>query len=274
MNLDNYTNVEAKTIIAMLCERKKIMEKQILAKQKALSHSPEGSLRVLSKKTFYQYYYRTDPKDTNGKYIDKDNIALAKKLAQRDYDKKIKQLAEKEYKLIDGYLRFSDLQTMDDVFEGLHPARKALTTPVIIPDNEYIQNWLNISYEPMGFDELSGNFYSVNGVRVRSKSEVLIANMLEHYNVPYHYEYPLTLNGKQLVRPDFYCLNVSKRKEFAWEHFGMMDNIAYANKNISKIELYGQSGYYAGKNFIMTFESSLHPIDSNIIREMILEYLV
>ena len=54
----------------------------------------------------------------------------------------------------------------------------------------------------------------------------------------------------------------------------MMDNIAYANKNIVKIGAYEQSGYFLGKNMIMTFETSQHAISSNIIKAMIEEYLV
>ena len=54
----------------------------------------------------------------------------------------------------------------------------------------------------------------------------------------------------------------------------MMDNIAYANKNIAKIEAYEQSGYYPGKKLIMTFETSQHALSSNIIKAMIEQYLM
>ena len=117
-------------------------------------------------------------------------------------------------------------------------------------------------------------FFSNDGIRVRSKSELIIANMLEQNGIPYRYEYPLMLKDMGTVRPDFTCLNIRTRKEYIWEHFGMMDNIAYANKNIVKIESYEQSGYYLGKNMIMTFETSQHAISSNIIKAMIEEYLV
>ena len=54
----------------------------------------------------------------------------------------------------------------------------------------------------------------------------------------------------------------------------MMDNIAYANKNINKIQIYEQNGFLAGKNLIMTFESSMYPLNSSTIKSMIEEYLI
>jgi hypothetical protein len=54
----------------------------------------------------------------------------------------------------------------------------------------------------------------------------------------------------------------------------MMDNIAYANKNIAKIQTYEQNGFLAGKNMIMTFESSLTPLGSSSIKNKIEEYLL
>ena len=126
----------------------------------------------------------------------------------------------------------------------------------------------------MPFVDQAYDFYSNNGVRVRSKSELIIANMLEQNGIPYRYEYPIVLKDGKNVRPDFLCLNIRTRREYVWEHFGMMDNIAYANKNIAKIQAYEQNGFLAGKNMIMTFESSVTPISSSTIKQMIEEYLL
>ena len=98
--------------------------------------------------------------------------------------------------------------------------------------------------------------------------------MLEQYGIPYRYEFPLVLKDHKTVYPDFLCLNVRKRKEYVWEHFGMMDNIAYANSNVNKIAVYELSGYQAGENMIMTFETSQVAISSRIIINKIQQYLL
>jgi hypothetical protein len=102
----------------------------------------------------------------------------------------------------------------------------------------------------------------------------MIADMLEHYNIPYRYEYPLYLTGLGMVHPDFHCLNVTKRKEMIWEHFGMMDSISYANRNIRKLFYYEKNGYQAGVNMIMTFETSQTALNSNAIRTKIEQFLL
>ena len=54
----------------------------------------------------------------------------------------------------------------------------------------------------------------------------------------------------------------------------MMDNAGYANKNISKMNVYQQNGYYLGKNMIATFETSAVPLSSRQIKGIIEEYLL
>jgi len=151
-------------------------------------------------------------------------------------------------------------------------ARQILISPIIDTDEMFVKKWKSVSYESSRFMK-DFEFYSSKGIKVRSKSELIIANTLEQCDVPYRYEYPLYLKGLGTVYPDFTCLNINKRKEIVWEHFGMMDNIAYANKNIAKIQAYNQSGFFTGKNMIMTFETSQNAISSNIIKNMIKEFL-
>ena len=148
-----------------------------------------------------------------------------------------------------------------------------LVKPLFDDDDNFIANWKAEEYAPMGFND-NTEFYSNDGVRVRSKSELIIANLLEQYGVPYKYEKPIVLEGLGQVRPDFVCLNLRTRKEFIWEHFGMMDNAAYANKNISKLNSYQQNGYYVGKNMIATFESSVTTINSRNLKGIIEEWLM
>ena len=117
-------------------------------------------------------------------------------------------------------------------------------------------------------------FITNRNERVRSKIEVNIANMLDKYNVPYKYEYPMSLVKGETIYPDFLCLNVRTRKEIIWEHFGMMDDIGYLRKNYAKLQSYQLHGYMLGKNLITTFETSKQPLDSRIIKATIETYLM
>jgi hypothetical protein len=261
-------------ISTILLDRKDKLEKIIKDKKNALAKAPDGYLRVLDRKTYVEYYWRKNPRDTNGEFIPKKDWKIARRLAQKDYDTKMLNLAEHELKLVKRYLEYGQDNDMTAIYDNLSSRRKELVIPYSEPDEMFVKNWMGITYEPMGFDEDYPEYYSDNGIRVRSKSEIIIANMLEKYQVPFRYEYPMILDKRGMVRPDFTCLNIRKRKEFIWEHFGMMDDEEYAQKNVQKINSYEENGFHAGINMIMTFETSLTPINSNIIRTMIENYLL
>ena len=69
-------------------------------KEKALKAAPEGNLRICSHGNRTQYYKREDPKDFNGVYIRDSDVKLARKLAQKEYDKKVLFSVEKELQAI------------------------------------------------------------------------------------------------------------------------------------------------------------------------------
>jgi len=257
-----------------LVKRKELLTSIINTKSISLKSAPQGNLRILKRKNHYQYYLRNDPKDTNGIYIPKKDIKIASSVLQRDYDKKIIEIASRELSKIEEYLALLSNNSIEIVIDTFSESRKGLIEPVYMSDEEFIREWISKPYEHMSFDEDSDELYSTSGTRVRSKSEVIIANMLEQYNIPYKYEYPIKLNGSHLARPDFTCLNIKTRQQLIWEHLGMMDNPDYADRNIRKLSLYEKSGYIVGKNMIVTFESSHVPPASNIIKSTIENFLL
>ena len=87
---------------------------------------------------------------------------------------------------------------------------------------------------------------------------------------------PLILHyiGVLIAAPDFNCLNVRIRKEYYWEHLGMMDDEAYVNKNIRKIEKYTLAKGFDESRLILTFETARQPLNTRIIEEKIRRYLI
>ncbi len=268
------TSIMDEKIRKYLLERKEYLEKLIKRKESDVKKAPEGFLRISRGVNKDQYFWRTDPKDKNGKYIPRKKDELAALLAQKDYDIKVISSAKKELKIVEKYNEYMENNGIDFIYKKLNSPRKKLVKPIELPIEEFVENWKKREYEPKGFDKTEAEFYSNKGVRVRSKSELMIANMLEYLNIPYIYEYPYYLKGLGTVHADFTCLNVRTRTVYVWEHFGMMDSIAYANKNTYKINVYGQNGFFAGINMIMTFETSQIPANSNIIKAIIEQYLI
>lgn len=239
----------------------------------ALKIAPAGFLRIGRHGDRLQYYHRTAPKDSTGKYIREKDIQLACDLAQKDYNQKVLRAASQELKAIDKYFSALPAKKAEDIYETLTTARKQLILPIEEPEAQYIQNWLAVPYQGKSFDEHTPEFYTANGERVRSKSEIIIADLLARYSIPYRYESPLHLNGFGRVHPDFTVLNVKLRKELYWEHLGMMDDPAYAEKALQKISAYEQNGIYMGENLILTYETRQNPINQRLVLQKIQHYL-
>lgn len=218
-------------------------------------------------------YSLVDKKTGESHYVKGCEVPALRRIAQKDYEKKIRKelLALKHH--LETFLTHYDIQRLNEIYYRMADGRKVLIEPIIETDEHYLEGWKKEQYKPMPFYD-DTEFYTGNGVRVRSKSELIIANLLEQYAVPYQYEKPMILKGMGQVRPDFTCLRIQQKKEVLWEHFGMMDQGMYANKNVEKIGIYHQNGYYIGDNLIMTFETSQNPISSKQIRNMIEHYLL
>lgn len=260
-------------------------------KLRALKIAPEGNLRISQSHGNAQYYHRKRPDDKRGLYIDANNYELAQGLAQKDYNKRLVAALKKELKILQCTLsqlkKLNELNgTTETVLNSLTPLRRALIRPVTLSDSQYAAVWISQNYKGKPFQPDSQKMYTSNGERVRSKSEVLIADTLKRLGVPYRYEFPLVLKtggrdqtapftrGKKItVHPDFLCLNLRTRQEFIWEHFGRMDDSDYSKKTAQKLRTYSENNIHPGKNLIITVEALGLPLSSWYIEEIIQTYL-
>lgn len=259
---------------SMLEAREKYLIQIKEEKQKALLNAPEATLRVCSSGDRVQYYQRTDPKDFNGKYIKEKDIYIAQELAQKDYDKKVLRAIDKELDAIRKYFSNYPKVNAEQIYETLHKARQTLILPILEPDKQYIHKWQSVEYQGKGFQADTPEYYTDKEERVRSKSELMIADMLEKENIPYRYEYPIYLKGMGKVYPDFTVLHTKLRKEMYWEHLGMMDDSSYAEKALQKIIIYEQNGIFPGENLILTYETRKNPLNRKQVRLMMQHYLL
>ncbi len=250
--------------------------------KKAPKNSPPGHLRIAQKggKGPYFYHY-TSPKDFNGKYIRRKQLPLAKALAQKDYTLKLIKLLEKECTALSEYLAQTKNGTaIQCLYKSLCPARQNLVTPVTLTDQQFTAQWKNITWQGLPFAPDAPQYDTANGEVVRSKSEVIIADTLARYGIPYRYEFPLQLKktpkdkGSTTFYPDFCCLNIHNRKEIFWEHFGLMDDADYATNAAGKLLLYAENGIFPGHNLIITMETQKEPLNTKLIEKIIREFLL
>ena len=236
----------------------------------------QGSLRISSSRIFPKYYHLKSKGDRNGEYISTENMPLIKALAQKSYNEQMLKLTSDELRTLYKIKQMYPEKTFDNYLDSLPQARQALIDPVWLTDDEYVRQWLCQDYRQKEFrpDDTS-EFITNTGLRVRSKTEVNIANNLDKYGFPFLYELPLYLENFGWVYPDFTVLMVRTRTIKIWEHHGMLDEESYReNSFMRKNRAYMSNGFFTGRNLIQTFESRKTPLSIPAIESIIEEYLM
>ncbi len=265
--------------------QERLKELIVILKRLKTNPSPQvaGRLRISQKGKYTEYYHIKDDSNANGKYIPKKQQATANQLAQKDYNSKIITLLEEEIEALRTYLNTAP--NIQAFYSQMCPARQNLITPLTLTDEQYTAQWKSASWQGLPFSPDTPGYTTNKGERVRSKSEVLIANALAHQKIPYRYEYPLTLHQNHTYRtsqnttttttlyPDFFCLNIRTRQEIIWEHFGLMDSPEYLHNTVSKLKLYAQNKILPGKKLIITMETNTEPLIPDVINQMIEQFL-
>lgn len=113
------------------------------------------------------------------------------------------------------------------------------------------------------FNDKGRIYLTENGERVRSKSEVIIANQLKENGINYTYEETLTI-GNINLHPDFTLIVNSKI--YYWEHLGMLGNEKYRVDWERKKQTYASVGITEGNTLIITTEKDI--IENRIIEKV------
>ncbi len=137
--------------------------------------------------------------------------------------------------------------------------------------NEKKRLWLAEEFDQSTFNPWEKVHKTAKGLRVRSKSEVIVAERLDYYKIPYRYEQNVYI--RQYTRsPDFTILTKSGIKY--WEHAGKVNDKGYIRKHNWKLELYGSIGIVPWKNLIITYDNENGEIDTRTIDSEIINKLI
>lgn len=257
----------------LILERNDFLENLIGEKRKEIEKAPKGHINVARSGRRVQYYYKKDSKDKKRKYLKKIETPFTAAICQREYDEEVVKMAEIEKKRLEQLLDVYEKGTCEELYENLKEERKIFVNPIALSDEEFVSQWLQKEYPRKGFAQDYPEYYTDNGERVRSKSEILIANALKRHHVPYRYEEPIHLTGMGTVHPDFTVLNIRTRKEYYWEHMGKMDDPDYIQHALQRINAYERNSMFPGKKLILSHETHLRPLSTQKIEQIILQYL-
>ena len=266
--IDNY-----KSFLQMeLCELKRLLKKY--------PHSDDGNYIYICHQGRYSKWYKSNGKEC--KYIPKSERDIARKMATNKYiERRICEIDD-EIEILDKYVVNVNRQKSKSMLSDC--AYAELLDPQIgqgdITSNwnckktesgeiqSLIDEWLAEPYTANPYHPEQLTHKSISGRYRRSKSEALIDTMLTYEGIPFKYECPLEINGRNKY-PDFTLRHPRTGKIYYWEHFGWADVPQYAEENTRKMFEYAQNGIVVGANLIVTFETEAHPLDPDTIQKIL-----
>lgn len=233
--------------------------------RKSLKRLPDGGM-FMSNHDNKKYYYDAETHDYIGKVGSEEVVGRQ----QHYFLKKSISVMEDNIKAADKYLKkFKDYMP-EDVMSSLPAAYRfsdleGLPEVISFADGE---RWGNQPYDRnMRYPERLIH-KTMEGDMVRSKSEVILADILYQRKIPYHYEERLLLGNKEIA-PDF---KIAVRSENCFkflEHCGMLNNPGYCDSLVWKMRQYMQYGYVPWKDVIFTFDNMDGSIDTMTINRII-----
>lgn len=258
-----------------LRERKEFLQNLSLRAQKELEESPEGKLRVSNIKGKPRYYHVAEglkgKEQYKERYIGKKDRDIACRLAQKEYVQKLQKRVNKELNTIESYLNKYKNADLEKLYEDLNEYRKDLVKPWLISDKMYVDAWEKEEYISNPFYPEEKIYSTKRDELVRSKSEVMLADLYYELGIPYRYEAELVLGNGKRKYPDFTLLDIRNRTIIYHEHLGLMDNQEYVQNNLMKLTEYQKNGIYPGKNLILSYESENCYLNIKLIRKMLRE---
>lgn len=249
----------------------KSVRSEVLKNQRS---APDGKLIVSNCRNTVQYYFGAKSAGKPRRYLSKKKeMKMIRQLAQKKYDFLFLKKLNRQIAVLERFLKGYKPENLEKVHEGLSKSIKPLAEDYCSRKDAYILSWQNRNSRNGIFCPEGLRYDTSFGLKVRSKSEVMIAEALHAKKIPFRYEEPIKLKGHGIVHPDFLCLNRRTLKEVVWEHFGLMDEAEYADNAVEKIKHYQQNGFVQGKNFFCTLETKKHPLDMKQIMHDIDSYL-
>lgn len=255
----------ANKVIDIMNARDAYLISTIKSLEKKIDSYPEGKINIRPNKSGYSYFWH---RGNTYRYLNKSDTELIKQLIQKDLIADAISKAKTEEFILHELMSKYPTVAIEDLYGLLPEKRKKYASPIFLNNVEYAKHWLSLPFAPKSFGKDGPEYYTIKGERVRSKSEVIIADRLFSKGIPYKYECPLKV-GKEIIHPDFTILRHSDRKIVFHEHCGMMGDKQYGEDMVDRVNKYGKAGIFVGDRLFFTFESSDHPFDISWLDDFI-----
>ena len=237
----------------------------------------EGALNCRYEGGTTRFYKRIGKKQA---YLSSEQGPEIRNLCRKQYYTRLMKAAKKERIQISRCLAILESGTgmtdIDDVLSTLSEPVRRIVKPLGITDEGFAARWLKEMKKGRNRShEINSPMKAPDGTTMKSKSEIIIANRLHSFDIPYVYEERVTFDdGDHFIYPDFIVLNKRTRKQYYWEHFGKISDEDYVNKQQIKLEQYARNNIFPGDGLLVSFESKERSLSTEYVDLMIKKYLL
>ena len=244
----------------------KYYEKQ-LREMRKLRYTKTKTRLLLRNSVSGPQYYIKEEQDRQYHYVRKKELTKVKQIQKIYFYEKLEEVLKNNIRLLqialDGIVE-TDYDSINSLLPKAYQnaevnseqSKRRTTHNVILPsENPYLRK--NLIHR------------TSFGLLVRSKSELMIAEILYELGVKFYYEKRLLLQDEDgqphEVYPDF-TIVLNNGRIYYWEHKGMYGDEAYAARDLDKMLLYYRNGIYPPVNLIITMDSPQGGLDASAVR--------
>lgn len=239
----------------------------IIAKLKeSLQKLPDERICSRKRNGAYAYYLRIKKDDGkwHEKYLSVKDTEYIKKCCEAAYYRKLIPVLQREMRTLQSFMRYYKPAGKHDVWTKLPDGYKKLTSQIFRDKKEICKAWEYGEFNANPMQITNARYVSKKGEVMRSRIELIVADMLYDLGISYRYECRLDL-ASGYVFPDFTIMHPESLELYYIEIFGMMDDPKYESDAFRKIAKYAASDVYS--HLLMFFDHKDAPISPACIRQ-------
>ncbi|MBQ9015722.1 MAG: hypothetical protein IJ109_06330 [Firmicutes bacterium] len=231
-----------------------------------LKMSPPGSLSIDRSRKKPRWIHRIPAgKDVHGhnryhRRTISDDSDLLRQLADKEYARVALNIIDHDLRILSRIPKQLLPYSQEAILTGMHSAYQSLAGSCfrIVRQAQGVfhrqREWAMEPYEQSDYRPEEKIHTTTRGLNVRSRAELLIAEMLYKFDIPFRYEQVIWI-GRYKMAPDFTFLD-RDGNEFYWEYCGMMSLPEYRDRQIWRRRTYENAGITEWENMIYTYDAT------------------
>lgn len=243
----------------------------------SLSDYEGCTLKVCNRgRAFERYIVRYENRKCIQKYITDDKVYFS--LINLRFFKTLRKVIVSNLKALDSALAAYKEYSPEYIF-SLIPATYCVITPEIddffhiTAAREWMTKLLELKEEHPAPYHNSLQFTTSDGTLVRSKSELIIYEILLRHHFIFVYDAPYICADGTILHPDFTILKPDGSGVLLIEHDGAFDVSRKRTVTTNKMGEYYDSNLNFFEEILFTFDRSNHSINAKLIEDIILDCL-